>query len=279
MVDHQKKEEMEKMSWFKTRQINKNVGNLASLDPQCQTIIKRIEDRYGFERKQLGLRNLSNYFFIDMLEQAFEKADIKFSSEITVLDVGTSRWDYAPFLLGFLTNWKRARTVHLEGVEFNREENRRSVKQKAKGCELNIYWDDVMNLSEKERYDIVFVNHMLSGHGHCREWGVPYYPANEFFSHLQSLGKQNSLIVIIAYHWAGESAIINCISEQSKLANFDYKPSVGKTLANFLYGYIGFHNNKICVAENPYLDLQSCIEHEESRKEWDEIQSAFSFTK
>jgi hypothetical protein len=120
---------------------------------------------------------------------------------------------------------------------------------------------------------------MLSGPGHCRDWGVPYYPANEFFSHLQSLGKQNSLIVITAYHWAGESAIINCISEQSKLANFDYKPSVGETLENFLYGYIGFHNNNICVAKTPYLDLQSCIEYEESRKEWDKVQSAFSFTK
>ena len=267
------------MSWFETRRINKNVRNLVSLDPQCQTIIERIENSYGLQRKQLGLRNLSNYFFIDMLEQAFEKADLKLSSEITVLDVGTGKWDYASFLLDFLVCWKRARIVHLEGVEFHRKKNRRSVEQKAKDCELNIYWDDIMNLSKKERYDIVFVNHMLSGPSHCKDWGVPYHPASQFFSHLQSLGKQNSLIIITAYHWAGESAIINCISEQSKLANFDYKPSVGKTLESFLYGYIGFHNNSICVAKAPYLDLQSSIQYDESKEKWDRILGGLSFVK
>ena len=104
-----KKGGYEKMSWFETRQVNKNVGNLVSLDPQCQTIIKRIEDSYGCKRKQLGLRNLSNYFFIDMLEQAFKKADIKLSSEITVLDVGTGRWDYAPFFIGFFSSLEESK--------------------------------------------------------------------------------------------------------------------------------------------------------------------------
>ena len=267
------------MDWFEKRRIDKNIRNLVSIDQQCQTIIGRIENSYGWKRKQLGLRNLSNYFLIDMLEQAFKKADIELSSEITVLDVGTGKWDYAPFLLDFLVHWKRAKVVYLEGVEFNRKKNRRLVEQKTKDCEFKIYWDDVMNFSKKERYDIVFVNHMLSGPGHCREWGVPYYPANEFFSHLQSLGKQNSLIVVTAYHWAGESAIISCINEQSKLANFDYKPSVGKALENFLYGYLGFHNNNICVAKTPYLDLQSCKEYEESREKWDALQNALNFVK
>ena len=267
------------MSWFETRRINKNVRNLVSLDPQCQAIIERIEDSYGWEGKQLGLSSLSNFFFIDMLEQAFEEADIRLSSEITVLDVGTGKWDYAPPLLNFLANWERAKIVHLEGVEFHRERNRKSIEQKVKDCELKIYWDDVMNLSEKEKYDIVFVNHTLSGPSHCKDWGVPYHPASQFFSHLQSLGKQNSLIIITAYHWAGESAIINCISEESKSANFDYKPLVGKALESFLYGYNGFHNNSICVAEAPYLDLQSSIEYEESKEKWDRILGGLSFVK
>jgi hypothetical protein len=196
-----------------------------------------------------------------------------------VLDVGTGKWDYALPLLDFLTNWKRARIVHLEGVEFHRKKNRRSVAQKAKNCELNIYWDDVMNLSEKERYDIVFVNHMLSGPSHCKDWGAPYHPASQFFSHLQSLGKQDSLIIITAYHWAGESAIINCISEESKLANFDYKPSVEKTLEGFLYGYNGFHNNSICVAKDPYLDLQRSTQYDKSKEEWDKTLGGLSFVK
>lgn len=263
------------MNLFNYLKPKETFDDLVSEDEKCKELIARIETAYQLNLRPLTLRNLSNYFLIDMLERVFNKGNITgLPAKINVLDVGVGEWYYAPALLSFLKFWNGPREVCLEGVDFPKKRHSKSVKKLCKDWNLKIHWSDIMDFEEGDQYDIIFMMHMLSGPSHCRKFEVPYRRPSLMFPKIQSLGKPDSLFVLTAYNWAGEDSIINCF--RNTLAEMLYKPSVGENFSSVIGGYLGFHDNWVCVFKAPYVDLQSCKEREESI-DWDNLRSTFKF--
>lgn len=262
---------MSLIDWFEKKQFNKIVGRLAANDEKFIKLRERIESVYGPGIGPLDYTGISKYFLIDMLEEVFNEGKVVLPSEIRVLDVGMGTWFYAPALLAFLSSWMGSRNVHLEGVDFPRRNHKKSVNRLSKEYDLEVHWNDVMDLDQKGRYDVIFMIHMLGGPSHCRSFKVPYRSPSLMFPQIESLGKTDSLLVIIAYIHGGESAIINCLTKKSIASETVYRPRVGTNLDNAIDGRYGFHDNRICIARSPYVDIESCKKHEEELEKWDAL--------
>ncbi len=263
---------MKLFNWFRDRQLNQIVEDLVSRDEKCQELIARIESTYKFKMRPLNLNSISSYFLIDMLERAFTEGNIHtLPSETVALDVGIGKWRYAPALLAFLKSWKESRKVYLGGIDFPSRHHKKSVIQLQEKWDLDVHWNDVMDLNQESKYDIIFLIHMLSGPRHCRSFKVPYHRPSSMFPHIQSLGKPSSLLVVVAYTWAGESAIINYFARESRLTEFVYWPQIGKELISVAENRFGFHDNRICISKSPYVDLEACKEQEKETEEWDAL--------
>lgn len=254
-------------AWFQRICVDEMVKVLVSKDEKCQELIKRVQADCRVT-ELLGSNSISSYFLVDMLGSAFRAGNIVLPSKITVLDFGCGDWFYAPFLLGFLKNWQGPREVCLEGIDFPSRKKKRSILQLQKREPgLRVHWGDVMDLSQESRYDIIFISHMIAGPHHCKMWGVPYYKPSRLFSHLQSLGKPDCLLVLVAYEYAGEDAIFRCLIPKSKLAESFYQPLMGKEISSFLVMHRGFHDNSICISRSPFVDLEACKEYEKESEE------------
>ncbi|MDD5626994.1 MAG: class I SAM-dependent methyltransferase [Patescibacteria group bacterium] len=257
-------------AWFQRRYVNEIVKVLVEDDRKCQELIRRVEADYEVKVKLPDSNSIPSCFLVDMLERAFTTGKIVLPPKITVLDFGCGDWFYAPFLLGFLKHWQGFREVCLEGIDFPSRKNKRSLRRLQKGePDLRVHWGDIMNLSQENKYDIIFASHMVASPHHCKMWGVPYYKPSMLFSYLQSLGKPDCLFVVIAYEYAGEDAIFRCF--KSKLTEFFYQPLVEKKFSSFLYNRRGFHDNSICISRSPFVDLEACARYEEKNEEMDAI--------
>ncbi len=263
---------MKLLDRLRDRQFNKMIEDFIVRDEEGQELVTRIEETYKIKIRPLNYNAVSSYFLIDMLEKAFTEGNISIlPSEVTALDVGMGEWHYAPALLSFLRFWKGPREVSLEGVDFPERHHRKLVNQLQKKWGLKAHWSDVMDLNQKSKYDIIFMIHMLGGPRHCRSFGVPYRRPSLMFPHIQSLGKPNSLLVIIAYTWAGESAIVNCFTRESRLTEDIYWPQLGKKFISVIDNRFGFHNNRIYICKSPYVDLEACKRDEKENEEFDAL--------
>jgi len=258
-------------AWLKRRQVNEKIQCLVSEDERCCQLIDKINNLYGICLKTINLSNLSVYFFIDMLEKAFAKANVSLPAVIDVLDIGTADWYYASALLSFLRSWQDPKAVNLHGIDFPKKIYKKSINRLRDNCPLEIHWGDVMNFETENKFDLIFLNHMLVGPNHCRNWKIPYHPFEELLPHLESLNKPHGLIVITANTYAGESSIANCFSQESKLTEFVYDPDIKEDSLSFLRGFFGFHDNLISICRSPYVDLEGCQWQDEHTKEWDSI--------
>lgn len=252
------------MNWLQRGCANEMVRLLIKKDEKCQELLRSAEVNCEVKIKRWGSNSLSSCFLVDMLERAFTAGKIVLPPKITVLDFGCGDWFYAPFLLGFLKHWQGCREVCLEGIDFPSRENKRSLRRLQKReSGLRVHWGDIMDLHPENRYDVIFISHMVAGPHHCKMWRVPYYKPSVLFSHLQSLGKPDCLLVLIAYEYAGEDAIFRCLTPKSRLAEFFYQPLLGKEFSSFLLNRRGFHDNSICISRSPFVDLEACRRYEE----------------
>lgn len=260
------------MNWFQKRCVNEMVEFLIEKDEKCQELIRRAEANYEAKIKRLDSNSISSCFLVDMLERAFTTGKIVLPPKITVLDFGCGDWFYAPFLLGFLKHWQGQRGVCLEGIDFPSWKKKRFFRRLQKGePDLRVHWGDIMDFSQENRYDIIFASHMVASPHHCETLRVPYYKPSMLFSYLQSLGKPDCLLVLIAYEYAGEDAIFRCLTRKSRLTELFYQPSIGKEFSSFLYNRRGFHDNSICISRSPFVDLEACREYEKETEEMDAI--------
>ena len=255
------------LNWFREKKLDKIIEDLAPRDEYCQRLISRIDADYRIKLRPLNYQNISSYFLIDMLERAFANMNIAdLPSNINVLDVGVGTWYYAPALLNFLKYYKGQRKVCLEGVDFPKRDHKKSINNIKKYSDVIIHWDDVMNLNQKEKYDIIFMIHMLGGPSHFKAFKVPYCPSSQMFPHVQSLGKPNGLFVLIAHNYAGEEAILNCLKKEAQQGDMNYRLQTGDDLSSEIGGRFGFHDNWISICRLPFVDLEACKERDRELK-------------
>lgn len=98
-------------------------GKVIPLSERAQKIARRLISNYHFEeyQKQSSSGNFQeNLFYLHMLETSCNQAQLRLPDHLTVFDIGTSHWFYAPAFSAFLTWYQESvegRQVIVYGFE------------------------------------------------------------------------------------------------------------------------------------------------------------------
>jgi hypothetical protein len=204
---------------------------------------------YSDEKYHTFFDYISSLFLVDMLKNSFEEEKITLPEEIKIIDLGAGDWTYVNSLYCFLENYHGKRKVSLNGIDIKGESNKVFVERIINKDSIKYVNGNLMNINEKNAYDIVFMAHMLRSKEHFKKWHLKYVPETEIFKKSFDILKNNGLFVGIAYNYGGEASIFNAFPKNKKILDKYYSKSFGE-LTNYLWGHYTFDQNVIILGKN-----------------------------
>jgi len=191
---------------------------------------------------------VSSLFLADMLESSFIKLDLNLPDDLSVLDFGAGNWSYVHTLYNFFQDYRGKRNVHMVGIDALGKKYTSGVEERISTIHASYIPKDIRKILPREKFDIVFMSHMLSSKNQFFGFGVKPMSNSEIFSEALKLLRDEGLFIGISYQWAGESSLLSAFSGATMLDDY-YNKYISPSVDEFIYGYHTFNENVILIGK------------------------------